>query len=129
MDFTKFMMEIISPLILVLCLMIGYLLKNFLPTDNKIIPVVLFLVGGLCGLIILGLTLKAFIVGAFSGLASTGLHQAFKQWIEAPKKLEMMNLAALGKGVQQLSEYNETDFDKQFAEDVESVNEGEKHNG
>ena len=126
-------LEIISklliPLVLVLCLCIGYLLKNYMPTDNKIIPTVLFIVGVICGVICLGFTFEAIVRGGLTGLASVGLHQAFKQFIEAPKKLELKNLASIGKGIKELENFSEDDLDKQFAEEVESVDEGSRHNG
>lgn len=126
-------LEIISklliPLVLVLCLCIGYLLKNYMPTDNKIIPTVLFIVGVICGVICLGFTFESIVRGGLTGLASVGLHQAFKQFIEAPKKLELKNLASIGKGIKELENFSEDDLDKQFAEEVESVDEGSRHNG
>lgn len=126
-------LEIISklliPLVLVLCLCIGYLLKNYMPTDNKIIPTVLFIVGVICGVICLGFTFESIVRGGLTGLASVGLHQVFKQFIEAPKKLELKNLASIGKGIKELENFSEDDLDKQFAEEVESVDEGSRHNG
>lgn len=73
------------PIVLVLCLCVGYLLKNFAPNDNKWIPAILFAVGAVAGCIVLGVSLEAVVKGGFTGLASTGLHQAFRQVIEHPR--------------------------------------------
>ena len=71
------------PIVLVACLVIGYVMKRWLPTDNKWIPTVLTIVGAILGCIAHHeITLTAVVEGAVSGLASTGLHQAFKQVIE-----------------------------------------------
>lgn len=66
--------------IVVLCLCIGYVMKHWMPTDNRIIPTVVFLVGMVCGVIINGLSVDSLAMGAFSGLVSTGLHQLISQY-------------------------------------------------
>lgn len=82
-------LEVISklfiPMVLVFCLCIGYLMKNYMPADNKIIPTVLFFVGCICGVICLGVNFEAVVRGGLTGLASTGLHQSFKQFVSNPK--------------------------------------------
>lgn len=125
----EFISKLFIPMVLVLCLCVGYLLKNWMPTDNKIIPTALFAIGAICGVICLGINFEAFVRGGLTGLASVGLHQAFKQFIEAPKKIELNNLASIGKGIRELEKFSEDDLDKQFAEEVESVDEGSRHNG
>lgn len=67
------------PVVVVFCLCIGYILRNWLPTDNKWIPTILFVVGAVSGVIVGGLTFDSVVGGAVSGLASVGLNQAFKQ--------------------------------------------------
>ena len=68
------------------CLVVGYIIKHAIPTDkiNKFIPLILSVLG-----VILNLWMNSFkitpeiiISGLTSGLASTGMHQAFKQFIE-----------------------------------------------
>jgi hypothetical protein len=68
------------------CLVVGYIIKHAVPTDkiNKFIPLILSVLG-----IVLNLWINSFkvtpdiiISGLTSGLASTGMHQAFKQFIE-----------------------------------------------
>lgn len=67
------------PGIVALCLCIGYVLRNFIPTDNKWIPLILLIVGVISGVIVGGTTFDSVVGGAVSGLASVGLNQAFKQ--------------------------------------------------
>lgn len=124
-----FISKLFIPLVLVLCLCVGYLLKNWMPTDNKVIPTALFIIGAMCGVICLGINFEAFVRGGLTGLASVGLHQVFKQFIEAPKKIELNNLASIGKGIRELEKFSEDDLDKQFAEEVENVDEGSRYNG
>ena len=50
--------------------------------DNKYIPTIVTILGALLGGMTLGWTLQSIVAGAVSGLASTGLHQLFKQLIE-----------------------------------------------
>lgn len=80
-----FISKLFIPMVLVFCLCIGYLMKNYMPSDNKIIPTVLFFVGCICGVICLGVNFEAAVRGGLTGLASTGLHQSFKQFISNPK--------------------------------------------
>lgn len=67
------------------CLILGYIFKHaslfkFIPNDD--IPAILALVGGISNLIVTGLSFQNFILGALMGLASTGMHQAFKNFVE-----------------------------------------------
>lgn len=70
------------PIVVIACLVVGYILKKWAPTDNKWIPTLLAILGAVLGCIAQGITLEAIVYGALSGLASTGLHQLFKQIIE-----------------------------------------------
>ena len=82
MDLT-FLTEMYQPMVIALCLVVGYVLKHWIKdVDNKYIPTILVLVGigGAC----LGandVSIELIVSGALSALASTGLHQAFKQLI------------------------------------------------
>ena len=81
--------DFIIPIVMLACLVIGYVLKTWMPTDNKWIPTTLTIVGAVLGCVALReVTLVAIVEGAISGLASTGLHQAFKQIIEGGKSNE-----------------------------------------
>lgn len=72
------------PLILVLCLVIGYILKHWIKdVDNKYIPTTLTIVGAIAACLSGGdVSLELIVSGAISGLASTGMHQAFKQFVQ-----------------------------------------------
>jgi len=73
------------PEIVIGCLILGYVLKHWIKdVDNKWIPTICCGVGLVAAwLTNLGnLSLGVFVGGALSGLASTGLHQMFKQWID-----------------------------------------------
>lgn len=83
-------MEVLSdymnPVTLGLCLVVGYIIKHWLrDVDNKIIPTVVTIVGIAASVWIHDWSVSPEIIlgGAVSGLASTGLHQLFKQWIDA----------------------------------------------
>lgn len=80
----SFITELYMPLIMALCLCVGYILKHWIKdVDNKIIPTVLAVLGGIGACIVGGnITLELVVGGMLSGLASTGLHQAFRQIIE-----------------------------------------------
>lgn len=86
MDFVSFIEQNCVPIIVIECLIVGYILKMWVEDiNNKFIPTILFFIGGLTNLIVSGFSISSFIMGAAMGLASTGLHQAFKQWIENKK--------------------------------------------
>lgn len=71
--------------VVVACLVVGYIVKtcfSFVP--NKYIPAILAVLGAVLNPIAVGLSLDAVVYGSLMGLASTGLHQAFKQFIEKP---------------------------------------------
>lgn len=72
----------INVYVLVGCLVVGWLMKKFLPTDNKIIPLVMVILGAVVYILLEGITVENVIIGAFTGAASTGLHQVFKQYVE-----------------------------------------------
>lgn len=70
------------PVIIAVCLCVGYIMKNFLPSDNKYIPLALAIIGVACGIAKFGITLDAIACGLVSGLASVGCNQAFKQLVQ-----------------------------------------------
>lgn len=72
-----------------ICVCIGYILKNSCPKlDNKYIPLIMGLLGLVLNIWLSNWQISGEIVlgGLFSGLASTGLHQAFKNLINGNKK-------------------------------------------
>ncbi|MEG1353723.1 MAG: phage holin family protein [Bacilli bacterium] len=74
----------IIPMVTADCLIIGYLIKkslDFIP--NKYIPLILAIFGAIINCILnSSIDVNLVACGAFSGLASTGLHQAFTKIIE-----------------------------------------------
>ena len=79
----EFIAAYFIPVVLLAGLIVGYIMKNFLPTDNKWIPLVLALLGAVLGCVAnKSIDLDSIVAGAMSGLAAVGLHQAFKQFID-----------------------------------------------
>jgi hypothetical protein len=67
---------------------VGYIIKtsfDFIP--NKYIPTILAVLGAVLNPIVGGLSLETVVYGALMGLASTGLHQAFTQFVENKQDL------------------------------------------
>lgn len=74
--------------VLVACLVIGYIIKHatFLSwVPNSDIPVILAVVGAVLNAVVTGVYVEAIVYGAVMGLASTGLHQGFKAFVEGKK--------------------------------------------
>ena len=74
----------IVPVIVGICLIVGYLMKNFTGADNRYIPLVVTALGVALAVWMNwpAITPETILGGAISGLASTGMHQLFKQWID-----------------------------------------------
>lgn len=83
MDYAQVLLSHFELVVVVGCLVIGYLLKNsfdFVP--NKYIPAILAVIGCALNVIVTGISVDTIVYGALMGLASTGMHQAFKTFIE-----------------------------------------------
>lgn len=79
----SFLNEYAVPVIIGLCLCVGYIVKHWIKdVDNKIIPTLCGVLGVAVALWINwgAVTPEVILQGLASGLASTGLHQAVKQW-------------------------------------------------
>lgn len=84
MDLT-FLSDYVVLVVVGICLCVGYILKHLVPNDgvNKYIPLIMGLLGvALNAWINMALTPAVLLGGLFSGLASTGLHQALKNLID-----------------------------------------------
>ena len=82
MDLT-FLSNYFVPVIIGICLCLGYGIKQVNSISNKWIPIILMLIGLLLNVWLQhGISPEIILSGMLSGLASTGLHQAFKQLIE-----------------------------------------------
>lgn len=84
MDFT-FLTEHFVLIVVMACVVTGYVIKHasflkWIPNDD--IPGILAVVGAIINAIISGATAESIIYGAVMGLASTGLHQSFKKWLD-----------------------------------------------
>lgn len=79
-----FLADFMVPVIIGICLMVGYIVKHWVKdVDNKIIPTLCAFLGVLVAFWIHwgNITPEVLLSGLASGLASTGLHQAFKQFL------------------------------------------------
>lgn len=83
------------PIITVGCLCIGFVLKKWMPADDKWIPTVLLVLGAISGAILFGFDYEGIVKGMLSGLASVGLHQAFHQFLKEDTFEEMTDEDAL----------------------------------
>lgn len=88
MDFVTIFTDHFVLVVMVACLVVGYIIKHatflkWIPNDD--IPVVLAILGAIVNTIVGGLSIESIVYGALMGLASTGLHQTFKQFIEKSK--------------------------------------------
>ena len=85
----KFITKNFVPVIVVACVIVGYIIKvtpPFAKIANNYIPLIVTLLGAVLGVLTNGLTLEAIVYGAVSGLASTGLHQVFTQLLNIGKE-------------------------------------------
>lgn len=69
-------------IIIIACLCIGYMIKKTSIVPDKFIPLIMGVLGAGFGLLTQGFTFMGFTAGMVSGLASTGLHQVFKQFLK-----------------------------------------------
>ena len=82
MDFTIIEQYFVLTVVLA-CLVVGYVIKKWIKdVDNKYIPTILVILGLVLNLFVSGFSIESAVFGAVMGLASTGFHQAFKQYIE-----------------------------------------------
>ncbi len=84
MDLT-FLTEFAVPIIVGVCLCVGYVIKNVITTDaiNKYIPLIMAVLGVVLNIWInMSFTPEILLGGMFSGLSSTGLYEVFKQLIK-----------------------------------------------
>lgn len=88
MDFTTILADHFVLVVVLACLIIGYIIKHatFLKKiPNNDIPWILAIFGGVLNIFVSDLSIDSVVYGAFMGLASTGLHQIFKEFVESGK--------------------------------------------
>ena len=85
----EFISEYISMISLVAALGVGFIVKNLIPNKgiNQYIPLIAAFVGLIICLWDAGwiATPQVVVTGMISGLASTGMYEAFKNFIEVTK--------------------------------------------
>ena len=84
MDLT-FLTNYAVPIIVGICLCVGYVLKNIVTTDtvNKYIPLIMAILGVVLNVWMnTAFTPEILLGGMFSGLASTGLYELFPQLLK-----------------------------------------------
>lgn len=84
MDFT-ILTEHFVLVVLVACLVVGYIIKHAIflkkiPNDD--IPVILAVIGAVLNAVVSGPSVESIVYGAVMGLASTGFHQTFSNFID-----------------------------------------------
>ena len=81
-----FMQDYIVLIVLGICLCVGYIVKHLIPTDkiNRYIPLIVGALGIVLNSWLNNWTLSPEILlgGMASGLASTGMYELFRQFIE-----------------------------------------------
>lgn len=83
-----FLNEYMIPVVLGICLVIGYIFKKWIPdVDNKWIPTIVTVFGVFLSIWLSGWSVSPEIIlsGMITGLSSTGMHQLFKQFVEGTK--------------------------------------------
>lgn len=88
MDFVSILTEHFVLVVMVACLVVGYIIKhatflNRIPNND--IPGILAIIGAVLNAVVSGVSVESVVYGAFMGLASTGLHQIFKSFVEGNK--------------------------------------------
>lgn len=80
----SFLSNYAIPVIVGICLCVGYVIKNVITTDviNKYIPLIMAVLGIILNVWLnMGFTPEILLSGMISGLSSTGLYEAFKNLI------------------------------------------------
>lgn len=80
----NFITEYAVPIIVGICLCMGYMLKHVVKTDvvNKYIPAIMGVLGVMLNVWMnMSFTPEILFAGLISGLSSTGMHQAFTKII------------------------------------------------
>jgi hypothetical protein len=82
----EFLNDYLVLIVVGICLCVGYVIKHFIPSTkiNKYIPLIMAVLGVVINAWVNGFafTPEILLGGLASGLASTGMHQVFKQFIE-----------------------------------------------
>ena len=85
----EFLNDYLVVIVVGICLCVGYVIKNLIPTDkiNRFIPLIMAVLGVALNVWLnFDFSPEILLGGLASGLASTGMHQLFKQFIEKGEK-------------------------------------------
>ena len=99
-------MDLLIPHIVIFSLIVGFILKKWMPLDNKYIPTVLVALGALLGGLVGGWDFEHIVAGMLSALASTGLHQTFYQYMKIDSSV-LFEVDEMGKGDEEEKEEEE----------------------
>ena len=80
----SYLTEYAVPIIVGICLCVGYIVKNIIPSEeiNKYIPLIMGILGVAHNVWVnMDFTAEILLAGLFSGLASTGLYEMFRNII------------------------------------------------
>lgn len=81
----EFLNDYLVIVVMGICLCVGYVIKHLIPTDkvNRFIPLIMAVLGVGLNIWLNGAISPEILLGGLaSGLASTGMHQMFKKFIE-----------------------------------------------
>lgn len=84
----EFLKDYLVVVVVGICLCVGWVIKNLVPGEkvNRFIPLTMAVLGVLLNVWVNGaITPEVILGGLASGLASTGMHQLFTQFIEGGK--------------------------------------------
>ena len=91
--------EYISPIALIICLAIGYVVKNVIPSEkvNRFIPLIVAVLGVcICAWSAWQVTPEVICQGLVSGLASTGMYEAFKNLLNMGGTAQEPHIGGIG---------------------------------
>jgi hypothetical protein len=81
----EFLNDYLVLIVVSTCLCIGYVMKHLVPSEkvNRFIPLIMATIGVIINIWVNNFTFtpEILLAGMVSGLASTGMHQMFKQFI------------------------------------------------
>lgn len=86
MEILEALNEFITVVVLGICLCVGFIIKYAIPSEkiNRFIPLIVGLIGVFVSVWASGFTISPEIIlkGLVSGLASTGMYEAFHQFLK-----------------------------------------------
>lgn len=87
-------MEAVNPFVFLGCLMVGFLIKLWVPLEwvnNKLIPTLLAVIGAVSYYFINGNSLEQAVIGAFVGISATGGYELVTNLISLIKEKTAQN--------------------------------------